>query len=253
MPDSTISNPSKTFYQSVYKEIWKHIFPEKITLAEIDYLVRAMPLNPGDRILDLMCGYGRHSLELARRGFYVTAVDNLSDYVQEIKQKIKEEHLFLKIIESDVLQLKLDEEFDLVICMGNSFSIFNYSDTLKIFEKIHSALKPGGKFIFHSLMITEVVIKNFQEKSWHYVGDYRLLTDSKYLLKPTRIENELIMMNQDGKMEEQKLIEYVFSFAEMEEMLDLAGFSITELYGIPGKKPYSFGDPRVYIETIRKN
>jgi len=251
MTNSTILNPIKTFYQSAYKEIWKHIFPEKITLAEIAYLVQATGLKPGDRILDLMCGYGRHSIELARKGFFVTAVDSLNDYVQEIKQKVKDENLLLQIIEADVLQLQLDEEFDLVICMGNSLSIFNYSDTLKIFEKVHSVLKPGGKFIFHSLMITEVVIKNFQEKSWHYVGDYRLLTDSKYLLRPTRIENELIMINREGKTEEQKLVEYVFSFAEIEEMLDLTGFSISEIYSIPGKKSYSFGDPRVYIEAVR--
>jgi hypothetical protein len=100
-------------------------------------------------------------------------------------------------------------------------------------------------------MITEVVIKNFQEKSWHYIGDYRLLSDSKYLLRPTRIENELIMINREGKTEVQKLVEYVFSFAEVEEMLNLSGFSITEIYGIPGKKPYSFGDPRVYIEAVK--
>jgi 2-polyprenyl-3-methyl-5-hydroxy-6-metoxy-1,4-benzoquinol methylase len=251
MTNSTIQNPTKTFYQSAYKEIWKHVFPKKITIAEIAYLEQATGLKPGDRILDLMCGYGRHSIELARKGFIVTAVDSLSDYVQEIKQNVKDENLFLQIIEADVLQLKLDEEFDLVICMGNSLSIFNYYDTLKIFEKVHSVLKPGGKFIFHSLMITEVVIKNFQEKSWHYVGDYRLLTDSKYLLRPTRIENELIMINKEGKTEEQKLVEYVFSFAEIEEMLNLSGFSITEIYGIPGKKSYSFGDPRVYIEAVK--
>ena len=214
MSDSTVLNPNKTFYQSAYKNIWKHVFPEKITLAEIDYLQQATGLKPGDHVLDLMCGYGRHSIELARKGFLVTAVDSLSDYVQEIKQKVKDEKLSLKIIEADVLKLQLAEEFDLVICMGNSLSIFNYADTLKILEKVHTFLKPGGKFIFHSLMITEVVIKNFQEKSWHYIGDYRLLSDSKYLLRPTRIENELIMINREGKTEEQKLVEYVFSFAE---------------------------------------
>ena len=251
MSNSTIQKSNKTFYQSAYKEIWKHIFPEKITLAEIAYLEQATGLKPGDRILDLMCGYGRHSIELARKGFYVTAIDSLSDYVQEIKQKIKEETLLLEIIEADVLQVQLEGVFDLVICMGNSLSVFNYYDTLKIFEKVHSVLKEGGKFIFHSLMITEVVAKNFQEKSWHYVGEYRLITDSKYLLRPTRIENELIMINKEGKTEEQKLVEYVFSFAEIEEMLNISGFSISEIYGIPGKKPYSFGDPRAYVEAIK--
>jgi len=45
------------------------------TLAEVDFLLALMPVQPGDRLLDIGCGTGRHSLELARRGYRMTGVD----------------------------------------------------------------------------------------------------------------------------------------------------------------------------------
>jgi cyclopropane fatty-acyl-phospholipid synthase-like methyltransferase len=47
--------------------------------AECDFIVKALDLKPGDRILDLCCGQGRHSVELARRGFQVTGAEGTRD------------------------------------------------------------------------------------------------------------------------------------------------------------------------------
>lgn len=43
--------------------------------AEVEKVVSLLGIGRGTRILDLCCGVGRHSLELARRGFHVTGVD----------------------------------------------------------------------------------------------------------------------------------------------------------------------------------
>lgn len=45
------------------------------TREEVDFVVEALALEGGERVLDLACGYGRHSLELARRGYDVVGVD----------------------------------------------------------------------------------------------------------------------------------------------------------------------------------
>ncbi len=69
-----------------------------------------------------MCGYGRHSIGLARKGMQVTAVDNLEEYIEEIQKISSEENLSLNAIQSDVLNYKSFQEFDLAICMGNSLN-----------------------------------------------------------------------------------------------------------------------------------
>ena len=47
----------------------------KNTVREADFLVEELAPPPGGRILDVGCGTGRHSIELARRGYSVTGVD----------------------------------------------------------------------------------------------------------------------------------------------------------------------------------
>ncbi|MBT4816155.1 MAG: class I SAM-dependent methyltransferase, partial [Lentisphaerae bacterium] len=45
------------------------------TCSQVDFLVDELKLSGSERVLDLACGFGRHSLELARRGYSVTGVD----------------------------------------------------------------------------------------------------------------------------------------------------------------------------------
>ena len=56
-----------------------------------------------------MCGYGRHAIALAKKGIYVTAVDNLDDYINEINKTAKNENLPVKAIKADVLEYKIEE------------------------------------------------------------------------------------------------------------------------------------------------
>src|SRR5262245_16610285 len=113
-------NVNNTFFEGQYKELWRSFIPEELTRRELDFIIQYFNLQPGNNVLDIMCGYGRHSIGLARKGLNVTAVDNLKDYIDEIKKIAGEEILPLKAIQSDVLNFKSAEKFDFILCMGNS-------------------------------------------------------------------------------------------------------------------------------------
>lgn len=248
MPQNIRSqNVNNSFFDGYYKEIWRHIFPEKTTLAEIDFLINDFKLTAGHSVLDVMCGYGRHSLELARKGIKVTAVDNLSDYINEIKEKAESEKLSLEPLYADVLDMRLDQQYDAVICMGNSLQFFDEKDLIKLLSKISFHLEPRGKFLINTWSITEIATQQFRERSWGKFNDLLFLTDSKFLLSPTRIEVISIIINDKGEKEEKTSIDYLFSLNEMHSMLGKTGFCVKEIYSIPGKKHFSVGDPRAYI------
>lgn len=65
-----------------YRKIWSLDIQDQSwvedTTRQVDFLVKTLGLSGGERILDLACGFGRHSLELARRGFSVIGVDNMA-------------------------------------------------------------------------------------------------------------------------------------------------------------------------------
>lgn len=252
MPQNIRSeNVNNSFFDGHYKDIWRHIFPEKTTKAEVDFIIDEGKLNSKSRVLDIMCGHGRHSLEIARRGIGVLSVDNLADYINEIKEKTAVENLPVESICSDVLELETDHEFDTVICMGNSLQFFNEEDTLRLLSKIADHLKSGGKFFINSWSIAEIAIKNFKEKSWSRIGDLLFLTESKFLFQPTRIETYSTIITVTGEREEKTGIDFIYSINEMEAMLNKTGFQLKEIYSIPGKKQFIIGEPRAYIVAER--
>lgn len=77
-----------------YRKVWtldiqKQSWVED-TGRQVDFIIRKLGLRGGERVLDLACGFGRHSLELARRGFAVTGVDITPSYIrfaEEVAQK----------------------------------------------------------------------------------------------------------------------------------------------------------------------
>jgi len=240
-------NPNNSFFDGYYKEIWKQVFPPETTSKETDYIIAECNLQKGDHVLDIMCGYGRHALELARREMHVTAVDNLPDYISEIEEASKKEKLFIDCLLDDVLQVKLNRQFDAAICMGNSLQFFDTDDCLKLLRSVSSSLKPGAKLIINTWSIAEIIYKNFRGSSFSKIDNKIFLTESQFLLKPARIEVQSTIISENGIREEKKGVDYIYSLNELESMLNQSGFILKEVYSVPGKKKFTPGEPRAYI------
>ncbi len=242
-----MSNINDSFFDGYYKELWRSLIPDELTVKEVDFMLSYFNLKQGSKVFDLMCGYGRHALALGRKGMEVTAVDNLPDYIQEIKETVKKENLPVKIIQQGILDYVPAGPFDLAICMGNSLNFFEAGDVMKLFSNISAALRPGGHLLINTWSIAEIAIKNFKEKSWSTIGDAKFLTDSKFHFHPSRIETESIIVTKEGKTEVKTGIDYIYSINEIGDMLQKAGLRFKEIYSIPGKKKFTIGEPRAYI------
>ena len=236
------------FFLKVFiKMFGAHWCPPGLTEAEADFIEEVGELKAGQKVLDIMCGYGRHAIELAKRGYTVTAVDNLKEYVTEINGASEKESLPIRAIQVSALEVTLDETYDAIICMGNSFAFFNEEEATSLLKKLSNHLKPGGILLINTWMIGEIAIKHFREKDWFYAGDYKYLIDNKYLFNPTRIESEHIIIRSDGATENIKGVDYIFTIRELEMLLQKAGFSIKDIYSTPRKRKFQFGDTRAYI------
>jgi SAM-dependent methyltransferase len=250
MPSSSI-NINNTFFEGSYKHAWRGTIPAGLTEAEVDFIQEIGSLKNESKVLDIMCGYGRHALELGRRGTQVTAIDNLKEYIDEIKTKANEQNLPVSAVQEDVLHAKFTDVYNTVICMGNSFAFFDRREAVTILKNISEHLKPDGKLIVNSWMIAEVAIKHFKEKDWHYAGAYKCMLEYKYCFNPSRIESEQTIISPDGSVEIQKGVDYIFTLDQLEEMLNEAGLKTKEVYSTPRKKKFVLGDGRVYIVAAK--
>ncbi|HEV7780151.1 MAG TPA: class I SAM-dependent methyltransferase [Chitinophagaceae bacterium] len=242
-----MSNINDNFFDGHYKDIWKSMIPDDLTVKEVDFMLPYFNLQAGSKVLDLMCGYGRHSIALARKGMFVTAIDNLGAYTGEISETAEKEQLPLKVVTADVMNYTIDDQSDLAICMGNSLNFFDAADTTKLLSNVSAHLQKGGHLLINTWSIAEIAIKNFNAKSWSTIGDLKFLTDSAFLFQPNRIETVSTIISPDGKTETKTGIDYIFSLNEMESMLNSAGLALKEIYSIPGRKKFFLGEPRAYI------
>jgi cyclopropane fatty-acyl-phospholipid synthase-like methyltransferase len=70
--------------------------------AEVESIASLVHLQPGMRVLDLCCGIGMHSVELARRGYHVTGVDRTRSYLDKALRLAAEESLKVEFIQEDM-------------------------------------------------------------------------------------------------------------------------------------------------------
>lgn len=240
-------NINNSYFDGHYKDIWRAIIPAELTAKEVDFMLQYFQLQPGSKVLDIMCGYGRHAIGLAEKGVSVTAVDNLGEYISEIQDKAAQNKLDIKAFKADVINFKSGEQFDLAICMGNSLNFFPAEDTLALLQSISAQLKEGGYLLINSWSLAEIAIKHFVEKTWAEVNGYKILTDCQYLFSPSRIEAETTIITDKGIVESKKAVDYVFSISEIQTLFKDAGFLFKEIYSIPGRKRFKLGDARAYI------
>jgi SAM-dependent methyltransferase len=247
----TVTN-NRGFFDGIYQEVWRQMIPPQLTPAEADFIEDVCQLQKGQPVLDLMCGYGRHALELAQRGYPVTAIDSAEGYIREVQAQASAAHLPLKAYVGDVVALQLDNTFGAAICMGNSFSFFDEALLQQLLRQLRSALLPGSCFIINTWMIAEIIFRHFQEREWHQVAEYKYLIESRYFTQPSRVESDHTILLPGGGTEILSGVDYIYSLAELEKLLELHGFSIREVFYTPRKRKFQLGDNKAYIVAVRK-
>ena len=118
----------------------------KGTEQEVDFLVGALALEPGMRVLDVGCGPGRHSLALARRGIEVVGVDHSAEFVRLGREAADGRGPGRDLRGARRARPRpFDGEFDVAICLcQGGFGLLGGRDETDVFGRIARTLRPGG-------------------------------------------------------------------------------------------------------------
>jgi SAM-dependent methyltransferase len=116
----------------------------KGTEQEVAYIVDALELGPGARVLDVGCGPGRHAHALARRGIRVHGIDISQRFVDIATEQAPDGATFERL---DARALRFDAEFDAAICLcQGAFGLMTAEgEDAVVIDGMASALRPGGR------------------------------------------------------------------------------------------------------------
>ena len=208
---------------------------ERITSQEIDYFIKLLDIKPDDSILDLCCGQGRHTIELARRGFQnAEGLDRSRYLIRKARATARKKNINCRFREGDARNLPYKaDSFNAILLLGNSFGYFeSISDDLKVLKQVHKALKPWGK-LFIDLTDGEYLKTNFQPRSWEWIDKELFVCRERSLSldKQRLISREVITHVNKGVLVDQFYAERLYSEQKIADLLKSAGFSDITFHG----------------------
>lgn len=130
------------------------------TEQEIEFLKSFLSLTPRHRVVDVACGPGRHSVELARGGIKVVGID-ISDKLLNIARKTAalEKVATVEFVKADARDIPYTDEFDAALCLcEGAFGVLEGdAENERMLHSIFKALKPGGKLALTALSLLRLL------------------------------------------------------------------------------------------------
>jgi SAM-dependent methyltransferase len=238
------------FFDDDYLRFAVDRFPAEATAAEVDLLVAALDLEPGARVLDLACGHGRHSVELARRGFAVTGVDLSAPSLGLAAAGAAGAGVDVRFERADMRRIGFEAEFDAVVNMFTAFGYFEDADNRLVLDRVAAALAPGGAFLMEIVNPVSVFAR-FEARGWHGLSDGTLVLEERvYDARRGRFETCWTFVR-GGERRERRFSHRAYTAPELAAMTAAAGLEVEQLWGGLDGSALEMGSRRI-VELARK-
>jgi len=239
----------RIFDTELYYELYGRHDME-LAKTQVQQAIDLLDLQPPARILDVPCGYGRHSVELAKRGFDVTGVDVSAVQLARAQQLAAEAEVAVDLCQMDARALAFEDEFDGAINMFLSFGYFETDEEhLTMLEGIARGLKEGGRFLM-DYWNREYEIQTFDQ--WQVERTGNIFEVEEWEFDPLR--GRLNWTNHaflpDGRRESWYQSIRAYTVVEVKALLEKAGLQLDAVYGDLKGEPYTIdSEAAIFLAT----
>ena len=238
----------------IYGPDYMAIFPDEAAsgASEAERAIRLLGISGGERVLDIACGYGRHAVNLARRGLRVVGLDLSAYFLGLAARRAVDEGAHALFARGDMRQLPFLGVFDAVVCLGGSFGQFATEDEdLALLGETARALRPGGKFLL-DVGNRDGILSRFIGKDWDQLEDGTVvLHERRWDSLQGRVEGKDVVIRPDGRRREYEHSMRLYGAPEITSILRRAGFDVLALYGSLAGTAFGWDSPRVNVVAQR--
>ena len=242
----------KPWFVDLFDEDYLRTLPfltPQATQSEAEFVIDAMGLQPGAQVLDVGCGYGRHAMELAARGFHVVGLDISTPLLVRGGEEAMRRGLEINFVRGDMRELDFDSQFDAAYCMFSTFGYFDDETNKKTVTNIARALKPGGRMMLE-ILNRDYVIADLPTRVWWEGDGCVVLEEVELNYFSSRIQVNRSVVFDDGRQLEQEISVRAYSLHEIGKLMHAAGFRVLEVSGGYHTRGRFFGNQSRHIIVL---
>ncbi|MGN6108777.1 MAG: class I SAM-dependent methyltransferase [Kofleriaceae bacterium] len=243
---------TKAWFVDLFDEDYLRTLPfltPQATQAEAEFVANAMSLTPGAQVLDVGCGYGRHAMELAARGFHVVGLDLSTPLLVRGGEEANRRGLQINFVRGDMRELDFEAQFDGAYCLFSTFGYFDDETNKKTVANIARALKPGGRVLIE-ILNRDYVIADLPTRVWWEGDGCVVLEEVELNYFSSRIQVNRSVVFDDGRQLEQEISVRAYSLHEVGKLMHAAGFRVLEVSGGYQTRGRFFGNQSRHIIVL---
>lgn len=230
-----------------YLHFYQGFLGEERNKADVERVMEALGLVPGDKVLDAPCGHGRLANLLAERGMEVTGVDATREFIDLAREDAIARGVEVDYRVGDLRELGVDGPFDAVVCWFTSFGYFDDDGNQDVLEEFARVLQPGGKLgietIHHDGFVRRFTPAPFASTTFR---DEDVMIDVSIFDPVTgRVHTERVVYR-DGEIRKSQHQVRLPTIPEFDQWLAAAGFVDREYLG-GDRSPPTIDDMRLVV------
>lgn len=154
------------YFDESFIDLYRGFLTAERTRREVQGIREMLSLPPDAAVLDLACGWGRHSVALAREGFAVTGLDWSETLLKSARRRAEKAGVEVEWVRSDMREIAWEGRFDAVLSLFSSLGYFlSDEEDLRVLRAARRALRPGGCFLLET-MHRDHIVGAFAERDW---------------------------------------------------------------------------------------
>jgi ubiquinone/menaquinone biosynthesis C-methylase UbiE len=235
------------FFSDFYLRAFSDDVRDREAEAQAVAAARLARCPEGADVLDAPCGFGRHSIPLARAGYRVVGADRSAALLDEARRRSGGER-WPKFVQADYRDLpQPDESFDLALNLFSSLGYLGDEQDTRALVELRRVLRPDGRLVIET-MHRDLLVSRWSEQDWRLLGEGRLLLEQRTFDPASGVaQMTQTLVPSNGARESRTTSLRIYSATELLAMLDRAGFTDAKCHGDLDGGPFDVGTRLVIV------